>query len=135
RNVLPAVVSIETRAKAVQISNNGQGLRSPLEDEFFKRFFGENLPPELEENFRQRQIPQRRGSGSGFIVDADGVILTNAHVVSSADRVIVTLDDGRELEATEWHADPRSDVAIVRVDAGEKLPTVPFGDSSETEIG
>jgi serine protease Do len=135
RKVLPAVVSIETRAKAVQISNNGQGLRSPLEDEFFKRFFGENLPPELEENFRQRQMPQRRGSGSGFIVDAEGVILTNAHVVNGADRVIVTLHDGRELEATEWHADPRSDVAIVRVEAGERLPTVPFGDSSAMEIG
>jgi serine protease Do len=135
RKVLPAVVSIETRAKSVQISNNGQGLRSPLEEEFFKRFFGENLPPELEQNFRQQQMPQRRGSGSGFIVDADGVILTNAHVVSGADRVVVTLDDGRELEATEWHADPRSDVAIVRVEAGEKLPTVPFGDSSQIEIG
>jgi serine protease Do len=135
REVLPAVVSIETRAKAVQISNNGQGPRSPMEDEFFKRFFGDNLPPQLEENFRQRQMPQRRGSGSGFIVGDDGVILTNAHVVAGADQVTVTLYDGRELEATEWHADPRSDVAIVRVDAGEKLPTVPFGDASEIEIG
>jgi len=136
RNVLPAVVSIETRAKAVQVGNNGEALRSPFEDEFFKRFFGENLPPGLEENFRQqRQMPQRRGSGSGFIVDGSGVILTNSHVVSGADRVMVTLHDGRELEATEWHTDPRSDVAIVRVETDEQLPSVPFGDSSRMEIG
>lgn len=138
RNVLPAVVSIETRARAVQVSQDGEGTRSPLEDEFFRRFFGDNLPPGLEENFRQfnpQQMPQRRGSGSGFIIDGAGIILTNAHVVEGAERVTVTLHDGRELQATEWHADPRSDVAIVHVDAGQQLPSVPFGDSNGMEIG
>ena len=135
KNVLPAVVSIETRTKAVQIGANGDQLRSPLEDEFLKRFFGGELPPGMSDRFQQRQIPQRRGSGSGFIIDGEGVILTNSHVVSGADRVTVKLHDGRELQATEWHADPRADVAIIRVDAGDRLPSVPLGDSSSMEIG
>ncbi|MCA9024183.1 MAG: Do family serine endopeptidase [Planctomycetaceae bacterium] len=129
--VLPAVVSIETRSKAVHV--NQPGGRSPFEDEFFKRFFGENNIPE--EYFQQRQMPQQRGSGSGFIIDGSGIILTNAHVVEDAERVIVKLEDGRELTATEWQADPRSDVAIVRVDAGEALPSMAMGDSDQMEIG
>ncbi|MGD9854779.1 MAG: Do family serine endopeptidase [Planctomycetaceae bacterium] len=129
--VLPAVVSIETRAKAVAVK--GPAGRSPFEDEFFKRFFGEDF--DLNEQFRQRPMPQQRGSGSGFIIDSSGTILTNAHVVNGAERVVVRLEDGRELTATEWHADARSDVAIVRVDAGEPLPQIPLGNSDEMEIG
>ena len=135
RNVLPAVVSIETRTNAVQISNDDQGQRSPMEEEFFKRFFGGNLPPGLQDNFRGGQTPQRRGSGSGFIIDGSGVILTNAHVVEGADQITVVLYDGREVDATEWHADARSDVAIVRIEADGPLPSVPLGDSSQMEIG
>ena len=138
RSVLPAVVSIETRAKVVRIGNNGDApqMRSPFDDEFFRRFFGDQIPDI--EQFRQMPnqgaVPQQRGSGSGFIVDGSGVILTNAHVVNGADRVTVTLYDGREFEATEWHADGRSDVAIIRIDAGE-LPSVSLGDSRQMEIG
>ncbi len=131
KTVLPAVVSIETRAKAVQIDQRGS--RSPLEDEFFKRFFGEDGVPE--EMFQQRRMPQQRGSGSGFIIDSSGIIMTNAHVVEDAERVIVKMEDGRELNATEWKVDPRSDVAIVRVDAGEPLPSMALGNSDEMEIG
>ncbi len=131
KTVLPAVVSIETRSKAVQI--NQPGGRSPFEDEFFKRFFGDNKIPE--EMFRQRQMPQQRGSGSGFIIDSSGIILTNAHVVEGAERVVVKMEDGRELTATDWEADSRSDVAIVRVDAGEPLPSMALGNSDDMEIG
>ncbi len=131
--VLPAVVSIETRTKAVTI--NQPGGVSPFEDEIFKRFFGENFKGFEQFQQRQRRMPQQHGAGSGFIIDSSGVILTNAHVVNGAERVIVKLEDGRELTATDWHADPRSDVAIIRVDAGEPLPSVPLGNSDEMEIG
>jgi serine protease Do len=129
--VLPAVVSIETRSKAVAV-NQSLGA-APFEDEFFKRFFGEDF--DFNQQFRQRQLPPQRGSGSGFIIDSSGVIMTNAHVVEGAERVIVKLEDGRELNATEWHADRWSDVAIVRVDVDEPLPSVPLGDSDQMEIG
>ncbi len=132
--VLPAVVSIETRTKAVTI--NQPGGQSPFDDERFKQFFGENFKGfEQFQQRQQRQMPQQHGAGSGFIIDSSGVILTNAHVVNGAERVIVKLEDGRELTATDWHADPRSDVAIIRVDAGEPLPSVPMGNSDKMEIG
>ncbi|MBX3436971.1 MAG: Do family serine endopeptidase [Planctomycetaceae bacterium] len=129
--VLPAVVSIETRTKSIAIG--GPGGRNPLQEEFLKRYLPEGF--DLNEQFQQRQMPQQRGSGSGFIIDGSGVIMTNAHVLMGAERVIVKLDDGRELDALEWHADPRSDVAIIRIDAGGPLPQIPFGDSDEMEIG
>ncbi|MCA9075660.1 MAG: Do family serine endopeptidase [Planctomycetaceae bacterium] len=131
KTVLPAVVSIETRAKAVQIKQPGGN--SPFEDEFFKRFFGENGIPQ--QRFRQQMMPEQRGSGSGFIIDSSGIIMTNAHVVEGAEKVVVKLEDGRELTATDWEADSVSDVAIVRVDAGEPLPSMAMGNSDEMEIG
>ncbi len=131
KTVLPAIVSIETRTKAVQI-NQPDG-RSTLEDEFFKRFFGENGIPD--QQFQPRQMPRQRGSGSGFIIDSSGIIMTNAHVVEGADRVVVKLEDGRELTATDVKYDLSSDVAIVRVDAGAPLPSMALGNSDEMEIG
>lgn len=78
--------------------------------------------------------PTRRGVGSGFIISADGYVLTNAHVVQGADEVIVTLTDKRELKAKLIGADQRSDVAVVKVEA-TGLPVVKVGDSNKAKVG
>lgn len=132
--VLPAVVSLQTEIRPREIARDRRG-PSPLEERFFREFFGDD--PRLEEFFRDRpqRTPRRRGAGSGFVVSEDGIILTNSHVVEGADSVRVRLYDGREIEADEWEYDPRSDVAIVRISVNEKLPYVTLGDSDQMEIG
>ncbi|MEW4527582.1 Do family serine endopeptidase [Maioricimonas sp. JC845] len=130
KRVLPAVVSIETRTKAVEVSTNEE---LPFDDELFQQFFGNR--PELREMLRNRRIPPREGKGSGFIIDASGIVLTNSHVVEDADRIVVRLHDGREIEARSWASDARSDVAIVRIEAEHPLPAVPLGNSDRSEIG
>ncbi|MDB9314682.1 trypsin-like peptidase domain-containing protein [Spirulina sp. CS-785/01] len=91
---------------------------------FFERFFGGQIPDER----------VQEGSGSGFIIEDDGKILTNAHVVSGADTVTVTLKDGRSLDGRVVGVDPITDVAVVEVDA-ENLPTVALGDSDSLDPG
>ncbi|QLF92239.1 DegQ family serine endoprotease [Pseudomonas sp. ABC1] len=103
----------------------------------------EGLPPIFREFF-ERSIPQAPGSrgqqreaqslGSGFIISDDGYILTNNHVVADADEIIVRLPDRSELEAKLIGADPRTDVAVLKVE-GKGLPTVKLGDSSKLKVG
>ena len=137
-SVLPAIVSIETRGKMAKI-NEGGGDALPFdEDSPLNELFKNN--PQFREYFKRRgggglRAPRSRGMGSGFIVDAAGVIITNNHVVADADQVLVRLEDGTEYQATEWKTDPRSDVAIVRIKPHGVLPTVKLGDSEACEIG
>ena len=77
----------------------------------------------------------REGSGSGFIIDADGFILTNHHVIAGADRVTVTLSDGRALRADVVGSDPVIDVALLRVHVEDPLPVAPLGDSNQLRVG
>lgn len=101
-----------------------------FDDPFFRRFFGDDFAGRLPREERQR------GQGSGFIVDGKGVILTNAHVVDRADKVKVTLTDGREFEGTVQGVDRLTDLAVVKVNAqGSALPTAALGDSSKIEVG
>src|SRR5690606_7914493 len=103
-----------------------QNLREQV-PEFLKKFFDgfEEAP----------QMPsQPESSGSGFIIEEDGYILTNRHVVDGADRIIVRLSDRRELEATLVGQDPRSDLALLKVEA-EDLPTVKIGSSDKLKVG
>jgi S1-C subfamily serine protease len=99
-----------------------------FEDPFFRRFFGEELP-------RGPMQERLRGQGSGFIIDKSGIVLTNSHVVNQADKVTVTLKDGRTLEGKVQGADPVTDLAVVKIDGGSDLPVAPLGDSNEVQVG
>jgi serine protease Do len=135
----PAVVNIRT----LERPGNGGGARGgqvPPEFEEFLRRFGIPLPnrPDPRGGNPRRDDednePQQRGVGSGFILSADGFIMTNAHVVDGADEVIVTLTDKRELKARIVGADRRTDVAVVKVEAAG-LPFVKIGDANRLKVG
>ena len=133
---MPSIVSIETTTKAKPAPGRDQ---QQLNEELplpFRQFFQND--PQLEELFknrgRRRAIPQQHGMGSGFIIDASGVILTNNHVVKGADEVKVRLHDGREFIAKEVKTDPRTDVAIVRIEASG-LKAIKLGDSHAMQVG
>jgi serine protease Do len=93
--------------------------------EFFDRFLGE-IP---EQDFKQRSL------GSGFITDKDGFIVTNNHVIEGADKIKVKLSDGREFDAAVIGRDPKTDIALIKIDAKESLPTVTLGDSNALNVG
>ncbi|WP_413176172.1 HhoA/HhoB/HtrA family serine endopeptidase [Anabaena azotica] len=95
-------------------------------DPFFRRFFGDRIPQE-----RQRV---ERGSGSGFIINSSGQILTNSHVVDGADQVTVTLKDGRTFDGKVLGEDPVTDVAVIQIDANN-LPTLALGNSNTLQPG
>jgi len=126
KEVSPAVVNISTtqlvRFKRPRL-RPPFGQQDPFE-EFFHNFFG-NVPPEQ----------KRRSLGSGFIVSDDGFILTNNHVVEKADEITVTLLDKEELRAEVVGTDPKTDIALIKIKAGKKLPFVSLGDSEKLEIG
>ena len=94
----------------------------------------QGIPREFQDFFRQRQPQYSVGSGSGFIVSADGYILTNNHVVAEADRVTVKLLDNREFTARVIGRDPATDVAVIKIDA-EHLPAAALGNSDGTRVG
>ncbi len=96
---------------------------------------GRSGPRRFQREMTDDPAAPREGSGSGFIIDASGFILTNHHVVEGADRVTVTLNDGRSLRATIVGIDPAIDVALLQVAAGGPLPVAPLGDSSSIKVG
>lgn len=131
----PAVVNIRTEEKVHVDPRSAQ--IDPGMEELFRRF-GIPLPrvvPRGDDNGESDdEEPTRRGVGSGFILSADGLIMTNAHVVSGADELTVTLPDKREFKAKLVGADKRSDVALVKIDA-TNLPTVKIGDVGKLKVG
>ena len=133
----PSVVNIRTLEK-VQRNPEANGPDEEMQ-ELLRRFFGVPIPgPRQQPRPQNRPQPQpqeqQRGLGSGFILTADGYIMTNAHVVDGADQVIVTLTDKREFKAKIIGADKRTDVAVVKIDA-TALPAVRIGDVSRLRAG
>lgn len=135
----PAVVNIRTTEKV----KPGQAAPGGMEDEemqeFFRRFFGVPIPPRQQPGPRGKPSPQQeeevpRGVGSGFIISADGYVLTNAHVVEGADDVYVTLTDKREYKAKIIGVDKRTDVALVKIE-GSNLPRLTVGDLNRVRVG
>jgi serine protease Do len=126
KEVSPAVVNIST-TQVVRFNRPRMrspfGHQDPFED-FWNNFFG-NAPKEQ----------KRRSLGSGFIVSEDGYILTNAHVVEKAEEISVTLLDKEEFKAEVVGTDPKTDIALIKIKSGKKLPFVHLGDSEKLEIG
>jgi len=126
--VMPAVVTIRV-AKRASFSPTDQ----QIPDELFRRFFGEQMP-QMQQRGRRMPAPVQRGLGSGVIVTKDGYILTNNHVVDSADTVKVELPDRRTFNAKVVGTDPATDLAVVKIDAAN-LPTLVVGDSDAVKVG
>ncbi|MDP9108910.1 MAG: DegQ family serine endoprotease [Pseudomonadota bacterium] len=140
----PAVVNIRTTEK-VRAGQNAQSGGPDDEEmqEFFRRFFGVPVPRQQQPDRPsrpKRSMPSQadeevpRGVGSGFIISADGYVMTNAHVVDGADEVYVTLTDKREFKAKIIGVDKRTDVALVKVE-GSNLPRLTLGDSDKIRVG
>lgn len=141
----PAVVNISTKVNRERGTSRPRSRNDEL-DEFFRRFFppdsrrspdGDRRSPDGErrspDSGRGPSI-RPRSLGSGFIISSDGYLLTNNHVVEGADEILVRFSDRRELNAELIGADPRSDLALLKVDA-EGLPTVNLGRSKNLQVG
>ncbi len=126
---IPAVVFIESQTTHTSSRMQRQGPhRSPFEyfgDDFFNEFFG--FP--FQSNKREAQ-----SRGSGFIVSPDGLIMTNNHVVEKSTKVMVTLNDGRKMQAEVVGTDPQTDIALIKINE-TNLPYLKFGDSNELNVG
>jgi len=122
----PSVVNIST----VKVIKGGRqaplpfGPNDPFR-EFFERFFGDQAP----RDFKQRSL------GTGFIIDKQGFILTNNHVVEQTDEIKVTLNDKREFDAKIIGRDPKTDLALIRIESDHPLTPLPLGDSDKLEVG
>ena len=132
----PAVVNISTTQK-VKAREGGGGQfdfqfppGSPFE-EFFKEFFERNRPQQKQPGPRRRVT----SLGSGFVIGADGLVVTNNHVIADADQITVTFNDGNKLEAKILGKDTKTDLALLKVEAKHKLPAVSFGNSDMARVG
>lgn len=130
-------IAKQARASVVNISmvktrtgGSGRFINPFFEDPFFRRFFGE----EFERRIPAPQDHQEQGLGSGVVVRPDGYIITNNHVVEGADELIVSLPDKRTFKATLIGADPKTDVALIKIEA-VNLPVLPWGDASQLQVG
>src|SRR5215472_9812604 len=126
KKAAPAVVNVFLK----RIVRTAQGPAALFNDPFFRRFFGDQFP---------LGVPRERvenSLGSGVIVDAGGLIVTNHHVIKEAQEVRVVLADRREFEAKILLSDERADLAVLKIEPqGDPLPVLPIGDSDELEVG
>ncbi|NUP85707.1 MAG: Do family serine endopeptidase [Burkholderiaceae bacterium] len=129
----PSVVGIRTLERTRSGLGLERGQLDPDVEEFLRRF-GVPLPGRRGNPRGPDDEPQQRGVGSGFILSADGYIMTNAHVVDGADEVLVSLTDKREFKARIVGADRRTDVAVIKIEASG-LPAVKLGDVNRLKVG
>jgi len=128
KKVQPAVVNI---ASTKVIRSSDRGPSSPFfSDPFFRQFFGDEFGP----SFRVPREQREHSLGSGVIVNPDGYLLTNNHVVQGADEIEISLSNKKELKAKVIGTDPKTDIAVLKVEQ-KNLPVVVFGDSSKVEVG
>lgn len=124
----PGVVNIQMIRNARTVEGMGIPGLDPRGAEIFRRF---GIPF----NFGgPQEIPEQRGTGSGFIVSSDGIIMTNAHVVEGADELIVRLTDKREFKGKVLGSDKQTDIAVIKIEA-TNLPVLKMGDSSKLKVG
>ncbi len=134
QTVQPAVVSIVVEGHMSAAENQGPQFQMPDDPrfrDFFQHFFGQQMPQD-DGNAPDVRV---RAAGSGFIVDPDGYIVTNNHVTKGANDITVVLNDGTKLSATLKGSDPKTDLALLKVDTDKPLPWVKFGDSEKVRPG
>jgi serine protease Do len=139
KSLRPVVVNISTMQAPRQLPRGPESQRvppgpggtdqqrDPMED-FLEKYFGRPAPT-------PKGDVQQRSLGSGFIIGSDGSILTNAHVIENAKKIVVKLADKREFEAKVVGKDPKTDIAVIKIDTKESLPQVRLGDSDQLEVG
>src|SRR6266550_5601741 len=126
KKVGPSVVNVSTTQMRKAAADPSPFDNDDPMSEFWQRFFGGRMP----------RGPQRQtGLGSGFIIDSNGTILTNYHVVDGAQKIAVTLSDGKNYDAKVVGKDQKTDIAVIKIDAGQDLPVVTLGDSDRLEVG
>ncbi|WP_153555683.1 Do family serine endopeptidase [Roseimaritima sediminicola] len=142
--VLPAVVAIETRPDRTAMASDGDAghgtHRRPNQNPFkgtpFEDMFRDGRLQQAPHKSPPRQSPPgRAGIGSGVIIDSAGIVLTNNHVVAGGGKVIVRTQQGREYEAMEVYTDPKTDIAVVRIEGDDTLVSAPLGDSETAAVG
>ena len=137
RALQPSVVAISTesavaRQSLQQVPRGGEDLRRFFEGSPFEELFQQ---PELRRFYRPSQLRrQRQGIGSGVVIDESGLILTNNHVIRGSDNITVKLSDGREFRAIDVKTDPKTDLAVLKIEASNLVPAR-LGDSDQTEVG
>lgn len=141
----PAVVTVTTEVNVPQETTQAGPDGAMPPEEFFRRFFEQNGPRQVIPQIpgmgggqgMNPEAPQQKGQalGSGFIISADGTIVTNNHVIENATKITVTLDDGKELPAKLIGADAKNDIAVLKIEAEGKLPTVAWGNSDVLRAG
>lgn len=131
KQVRSAIVNISTTT-VTKGHEMGGGFMGPQDR--FKDFFGEDFFEKFFGDMPRREFKQR-SLGSGFIIDREGYILTNNHVVEKAQSIKVKLTDGKEYDATVIGKDPKTDIALIKINAKQSLPVAPFGDSDKLEVG
>jgi serine protease Do len=126
--VTPAVVNISSTHHEQAASEGAQGMPDMPQGSPFDQFF---------HNFRQHRKggEEVKALGSGFIIDSSGYIVTNEHVVDTATDIVVTLNDGKDYPAKLIGADKKTDLALLKIDAGKPLPAVSFGNSDTARVG
>ncbi|UYG01463.1 MULTISPECIES: DegQ family serine endoprotease [unclassified Halomonas] len=129
----PGVVNISTSRTVQRSGPDMRGFGGQDIPEIFRHFFGDSFPAPPGEQGRGRS-EERQSLGSGFVISADGYVLTNAHVVQDADEILVRLNDRRELSAELIGSDQQTDVALLKIDANN-LPVLNLGDSDDLQVG